>query len=54
MTGDDAAGSTYIDVSGIDWEPTPFPGVWSRKLYSDSSGRMTVVTKWSRSTSSTR
>ena len=45
MTGDDAAGSTYIDVSGIDWEPTPFPGVWTRKLYSDASGRLTVVTK---------
>jgi anti-sigma factor ChrR (cupin superfamily) len=44
MTVEDA-GSTYIDVSSIDWEPTAFPGVWTKKLYEDASGRMTVVTK---------
>ncbi len=38
-------GSTYVDVSKIDWEPTLFPGVWTKKLYTDASGRMTVVTK---------
>ena len=45
MTGIDAPGSTYIDVSRIDWEPTAFPGVWTKKLYADDTGRMTVVTK---------
>ena len=45
MAIDDARGSTYIDVSKIEWEPTPFPGVWTKRLYSDASGRMTVVTR---------
>ena len=44
MPGVDS-GSTYVDVSSIDWEPTTFPGVWTKKLYADASGRMTVVTK---------
>jgi len=45
MAADHEGGSTYIDVSRIDWEPTPFPGVWTKKLYADDSGRLTVVTK---------
>ncbi|HET8576624.1 MAG TPA: cupin domain-containing protein [Methylomirabilota bacterium] len=37
--------STYLDVSKIDWEPTKFPGVWTKPLYEDPSGRMTTLTK---------
>ena len=45
MVDDDTKGSTYIDVSKIEWEPTPFPGVWTKRLYGDASGRMTTLTK---------
>lgn len=41
----ETARSTYIDVSKIDWEPTLFPGVWTKKLYDDASGRMTSLTR---------
>jgi anti-sigma factor ChrR (cupin superfamily) len=45
MIPDDKKSSTYIDVSKIDWEATPFPGIWTKKLYEDPSGRMTVLTR---------
>ena len=32
-------------MSKIDWEPTRFLGVYSKKLYEDASGRMTTLTK---------
>src|SRR6266498_1329161 len=41
----ETARSTYMDVSKTDWEPTRFPGVWTKKLYEEPSGRMTTLTK---------
>src|SRR6266699_3316464 len=41
----ETARSTYMDVSKIDWEPTRFPGVWTKKLYEEPSGRLTSLTK---------
>jgi anti-sigma factor ChrR (cupin superfamily) len=41
----ETARSTYMDVSKIEWEPTRFPGVWTKKLYEEPSGRMTTLTK---------
>ena len=41
----ETARSTYMDVSKIEWEPTSFPGVWTKKLYEEPSGRMTTLTK---------
>ena len=37
--------STYLDVSKIEWEPTRFPGVYTKKLYEDASGKTTSLTK---------
>jgi anti-sigma factor ChrR (cupin superfamily) len=38
--------STYIDVSKIEWEPTPYPGVWNKLLYQDATGRRTMLTRF--------
>ncbi len=37
--------STFLDVSRIAWEPTPFPGVFTKLLYEDASGRRTTLTR---------
>ncbi len=37
--------STYLDVSGIAWEPTRVPGVSIKRLYEDASGKMTTLTR---------
>lgn len=37
--------STYLDVSQIAWEPTRYPGVETRTLYREPSGRQTVLTR---------
>lgn len=37
--------STYLDVAGIAWEPTPYPGVETKMLYQDPSGRRTTLTR---------
>jgi anti-sigma factor ChrR (cupin superfamily) len=37
--------STYIDVSGIAWEPTRHPGVEIKVLYRDASGKQTTLTR---------
>jgi anti-sigma factor ChrR (cupin superfamily) len=37
--------STFLDVSRIDWEPTPFPGIQTKVLYQDPSGRRTTLTR---------
>lgn len=37
--------SVYIDVSQIAWEPTPYPGVETKTLYKDASGRQTTLTR---------
>jgi anti-sigma factor ChrR (cupin superfamily) len=37
--------STYLDVSRIEWKPTRFPGVYTKQLYEDASGRLTALTK---------
>lgn len=42
----DTGPSTYIDVSRIDWEPTPYPGVLNKVLYAEPNGRRTVLTRF--------
>src|SRR5438132_13897571 len=37
--------STYLDVSKLDWETTRFPGVWTKTLYGEPSGRHTTLTR---------
>ena len=37
--------STYIDVSKIEWEPSPFPGIENKVLYEEPSGRRTILTR---------
>ncbi|MCI0547489.1 MAG: cupin domain-containing protein [Candidatus Rokubacteria bacterium] len=37
--------STYLDVSKIDWVPTRFPGVFTKTLYEDASGKVTSLTR---------
>lgn len=37
--------SVYLDVAKIDWEPTRFPGVETKTLYRDASGRQTTLTR---------
>ena len=41
----ETARSTYLDVSKIAWEPTTWPGIETKTLYRDPSGRMTTLTK---------
>jgi len=35
--------SVYIDVSKIAWEPTKHPGVERKVLYTETSGRQTIL-----------
>jgi len=37
--------SVFIDVSRVEWAPTPFPGVETKMLYQDASGRRTTLTR---------
>jgi anti-sigma factor ChrR (cupin superfamily) len=37
--------STYLDVSKMEWAPTPYPGVEVKILYADSTGRQTTLTR---------
>jgi len=37
--------SVYLDVSGIAWEATRFPGVETKTLYRDAAGRLTTLTR---------
>ncbi len=41
----ETARSVYLDVSKIAWEPTKYPGVETKTLYKDPSGRQTVLTR---------
>ncbi len=45
MISKETARSTYVDVSRIAWEPGPYPGVETKVLYADGSGRRTVLTR---------
>jgi anti-sigma factor ChrR (cupin superfamily) len=38
--------STYLDLAKMDWEPSPFPGVWNKVLYEEPSGRRTILTRF--------
>lgn len=40
--------STFIDLARAAWEPTPFPGVETKLLYQDASGRRTTLTRLAR------
>ena len=37
--------SVYLDVSKIQWVPTGYPGVETKVLYSEPSGRQTVLVR---------
>jgi anti-sigma factor ChrR (cupin superfamily) len=37
--------STYLDVSAIAWEPTKWPGIDTKTLYRDASGKQTTLTR---------
>jgi len=39
----ETARSVYLDVSRIAWELTRFPGVETKTLYAEASGRQTVL-----------
>ncbi len=41
----ETARSVYIDVSKISWEPTKYPGVETKTLYKEPSGRQTTLTR---------
>jgi anti-sigma factor ChrR (cupin superfamily) len=38
--------STFIDLAGVAWEPTRFPGVETKTLYQEGSGRRTTLTRF--------
>lgn len=38
--------STYLDVSRMEWEPSPLSGVWNKLLYQDPSGKRTMLTRF--------
>jgi anti-sigma factor ChrR (cupin superfamily) len=38
--------SLYLDVDGIAWEPSPYPGVENKVLYAEPAGRRTVLTRF--------
>jgi len=45
MISSPSEGSTYLDVSKIEWEATRFSGVSIKRLYEDPSGRVTTLTR---------
>lgn len=39
-----SVGSHFVDVEGLDWRPTPFPGVEIKRLFEDpASGAFTAL-----------
>ena len=39
--------STYVDVAGVPWQPTRFPGVeWKILLENKATGMSTALTRW--------
>ena len=45
MSVKETARSVYLDVSRIAWEPTEHPGVETKTLYREPSGRQTVLVR---------
>jgi anti-sigma factor ChrR (cupin superfamily) len=46
MIAKQTEGSTYLDVSKIEWEPTSWPGIDVKILYRDgATGKMTSLTR---------
>lgn len=41
----ETARSVYLDVSAIPWEPTRYPGVDTKTLHRDPSGRYTALVR---------
>lgn len=37
--------SVYLDVSAMAWEPSPYPGVETKTLHRDPSGRYTALVR---------
>jgi anti-sigma factor ChrR (cupin superfamily) len=46
MSPNDTPRSTFLDVSKIAWEPSPYPGVDIKVLYQEPSGRRTTLTRF--------
>jgi anti-sigma factor ChrR (cupin superfamily) len=46
MSSSDARQSIYLDLSTIAWEPTPYPGVETKTLYQEGTGRRTTLTRF--------
>jgi anti-sigma factor ChrR (cupin superfamily) len=38
--------STFLDLTKMAWEPSGFPGVWTKVLYEEPSGRRTTLTRF--------
>ena len=38
--------STFLDLTKMAWEPSGFPGVWTKTLYEEPSGRRTTLTRF--------
>ncbi|HEV8677203.1 MAG TPA: cupin domain-containing protein [Methylomirabilota bacterium] len=38
--------SIYLDVEKAEWQATPYPGIETKTLYSDPSGRRTTLTRF--------
>ncbi len=45
MTHSEPERSVYIDVSNVAWEPTESPGVETKLLYTEASGRRTMLVR---------
>lgn len=45
MIAKETARSVYLDLSRIAWEPTEHPGVETKTLYREASGRQTVLVR---------
>lgn len=45
MIAKETARSVYLDLSRVAWEPTEHPGVETKTLYREASGRQTVLVR---------
>ncbi|MBI2152103.1 MAG: cupin domain-containing protein [Candidatus Rokubacteria bacterium] len=45
MIAKETARSVYLDLSRVAWEPTEHPGVETKPLYREASGRQTVLVR---------
>ncbi len=45
LNSDPALATRFLDVPNMPWEPTKFPGIQIKVLYSDDEGRTTALFK---------